>query len=148
MISTHGRTSTLQQGERTNEDGKQVRNHILLSIPDEEFLLLRPHLRLLNLLHHRSLHEPNEKLNFIYFPNGALVSLVVTTREGKTVEVGVVGNEGLVGMPATVGLNRSPHRAVVQIGGPGFQIRADTLRQLLPSTPQLQLAANACLVGC
>ena len=142
MVSTDGRSLTLEQSERTNGDGKQVRNHILLSIPDEEYRLLRPHLKLVNLPHHRSLHEPNEKLNSIYFPNGALVSLVVPTREGKTVEVGVVGNEGLVGMPATVGLDRSPHRAVVQIGGPGFQIRVDTLRQLLPSTPQLQLAAN------
>ncbi len=78
----------------------------------------------------------------MYFPNSGLVSLVVAMKEGKTVEVGVVGNEGLVGTPAAVGLNRSPHRAVVQIAGEGLRIRVDALLSVLPLTPQLQFMVS------
>src|SRR5262252_7178371 len=132
----------VQPGERSSADGKAVCNHILLSINPDEFQLVRPHLRYVELPHHTSLHEPNEKLEFVYFPNEGLVSLVVATREGKTVEVGVVGHEGMVGTPAVVGLNRSPHRAIVQIAGQGYRMKVDAMRSVLSSTPELQMMAN------
>ncbi len=128
----------LRSGERTNGDGKAVKNHILLSIGDEEYRSIRPHLKLVDLPHHASLHEPNETLEFAYFPNSGVVSLVVVTREGKTVEVGMVGNEGLVGTAAVVGLTCSPHRAIVQISGEGFRLGVEPLRTVLRSAPQLQ----------
>jgi CRP-like cAMP-binding protein len=86
---------------------------------------------------HSNLHEPGEKLEVVHFPNRGLVSLVVNMREGKTVEVGAVGREGLVGMPGLVGFEDSPFRAVVQLEGDGFSIRLDHLREILPSTPSL-----------
>jgi CRP-like cAMP-binding protein len=129
-------------GERTNGEGKAVGNRILLSLPESEYQALRPVLNFVQMPHHASLHEPGEKIEFVYFPNRGLVSLVVAMKEGKTVEVGVVGNEGLIGTPAAVGLNRSPHRAVVQIAGDGHRMRADILRSVLPSTPQLQFMAS------
>jgi CRP-like cAMP-binding protein len=129
-------------GERTNGEGKLVGNRILLSLPDNEFQALRPALSFVQMPHHASLHEPGERIEFAYFPNRGLVSLVVAMKEGKTVEVGVVGNEGLVGTPAAVGLNRSPHRSVVQIAGDGHRIRIDALRGVLPSAPQLQFMAS------
>jgi CRP-like cAMP-binding protein len=134
--------TVLQYGERTNGDGRSVSNHILLAISDAEYGVLRPHLKLVDLPHHASLHEPNEKLVFAYFPNQGLVSLVVATKEGRTVEVGVVGNEGMVGTPAAVGLNRSPHRAIVQIAGKGFRIGVEVMAKILPSAPQLQMLTN------
>jgi CRP-like cAMP-binding protein len=63
-------------------------------------------------------------------------------KQGKTVEVGVVGNEGLVGTAAVVGLDRSPHRAIVQITGDGLRIPTLALRSVLPETPQLQFLAS------
>jgi CRP-like cAMP-binding protein len=129
-------------GERTNGEGKPVGNRILLALPEPEYQALRPHLAFVQLPHHASLHEPGEKLEFVYFPNRGLVSMVVAMKEGKTVEVGVVGNEGLVGTAAVVGLNRSPHRAVVQIAGTGHRIRIDALRTVLPNAPQLQFMAS------
>lgn len=128
----------LLSGERTNHEGRPVSNHVLLALPEAEYQSLRPLLSFEYLPSHTSLHEPGETLEFVHFPNHGLVSLVVVTREGKTVEVGVVGNEGLVGTPALVGLNRYPHRAVVQIAGDGFRIRADALRNALASSPFLQ----------
>lgn len=136
-------------GERTSVEGKAIANRVLLGLPEAEYQTLRPLLTPVRLPHHASLHEPGEKIEFVYFPNSGLVSLVVAMKEGKTVEVGVVGNEGLVGTAATVGLNRSPHRAVVQIAGEGLRIRIDALLKVLPIAPQLQfmISRHAVLQG-
>jgi CRP-like cAMP-binding protein len=133
-----GQSGLVLPGERTNFEGRPIHNKILLSLPDSEFQLLRPLLFFEYLPSHTSLHEPGEKLEFVHFPSAGLVSIVVVTREGKTVEVGVVGNEGVVGTPALVGLIRYPHRAVVQIAGDGFKIRVDAMRNALTSSPFLQ----------
>ncbi len=60
---------------------------------------------------------------------------MVETREGKTVEIGIVGNEGIVGLELAVGLTRSPLREVVQIAGDGFSIKAWALESALQSSP-------------
>jgi len=142
MVMAMGNLKLVQSGERTNAAGKPVSNRILLSIPDSEYLSIRPHLEFLTLPHHRTLHEPSQRLEFVYFPNGGLLSLVVATESGRTVEVGVVGYEGIVGTPSAVGLSRSPLREVVQIAGDAFRIRASALQSTLRSTPQLQMLLN------
>jgi CRP-like cAMP-binding protein len=136
-----GESEFFLPGERTSNEGKSIANHILLALPADEFQLIRPFLHSVDLPQYRSLHEPGETIAFGYFPNRGLVSVVVSTREGKTVEVGVVGNEGLIGTAATVGLTRSPHRAVVQIAGDAVQIEIEALQRSLPAMPQLQLLA-------
>jgi CRP-like cAMP-binding protein len=123
---------------RTSASGKPVRNSLLLSIPESEFLLIRPHLEFLTLPHLRVLHEPNETLQSAYFLNSGLVSLLIETREGKTVEVGIVGNEGIAGLELAVGLTRSPLREVVQIAGDGFSMKAWALESALHSSPCLR----------
>jgi hypothetical protein len=100
----------VQPGERTNPEGKPARNKILLSVPDIEYRLIRPHLKFLSLPHHLSLHEPHGTSEFVHFPNEGLISLVVELNEGNSVEVGLVGNEGATGMPAILGLSASPLR--------------------------------------
>ena len=129
-------------GERSSIEGRAIHNRLLLSLPENEFQHLRPLLAFENLAHHTSLHEPGEKLEFVHFVDRGLVSIVVATREGKTVEVGLVGNEGMVGIPGIVGLSRSPHRAVVQISGEGFRARIDALQGLLPACPSLHTMAS------
>jgi hypothetical protein len=100
----------VQSGERTNAAGKPVSNLMLLSIPDSDYALLRPHLEHVNLPNHLVLHEMGGKLEFAYFPNRGLISLVVVMKDGKTAEAGIVGNEGFTGTAAAVGLRRSPLR--------------------------------------
>ena len=129
----------VHSGERTNAAGKPVSNKILLSISDSDYGLLRPHLEYVNLSNHLVLHEAGEKLEFAYFPNRGLISLVVVMRDGKTAEAGIVGNEGFTGTPAAVVLSHGPLRAVVQITGDGFRIRVGTLQSALESAPHLQM---------
>ncbi|MGB9236196.1 MAG: Crp/Fnr family transcriptional regulator [Terriglobales bacterium] len=128
----------LLPGERTNREGKSISNRILLSLPDREFERLRPFLSFHNFPRNSSLYEPGRRLEFVHFPNRGLVSIIVATREGKTVEAGVVGSEGLVGIAALVGLHRSPHRAIVQIAGDGLRTPVDDIREALQSSPYLQ----------
>jgi len=129
----------VQSGERTNAAGKPVSNIILLSISDSDYRSLRPHLEYVSLPNHLVLHEAGGKLDFAYFPNRGLISLVVVMKDGKTVEAGIVGNEGFTGTPAAVGLSRSPLQVVVQITGDGFRVKIVALQNTLESAPHLQL---------
>src|SRR5208337_4232582 len=129
----------VQSGERTNTDGKPVGNIILLSISDSDYSSLRPHLEYVSLPNHLVLHEAGGTLEFAYFPNRGLISLVVVMKDGKTAEAGIVGNEGFTGTMAAVGLSRSALQAVVQITGDGFRVEVGALQNTFQSAPHLQL---------
>jgi CRP-like cAMP-binding protein len=128
----------VQSGERTNTEGKPVSNRLLLSISDSDYGSLRPYLEYVDLPNHLVLHEAGGRLEFAYFPNRGLISLVVVMKDGKTAEAGIVGNEGFTGIPAAVGLSRSPLEAVVQITGDGFRVKAGALQNTLEFAPHLQ----------
>lgn len=129
-------------GERTNGEGKAIDNRILLSIPDDEFNAMRGELQHVELPHHTVLHEPRQKIEFVYFLNEGMVSLVFKTREGESVEVGVVGKEGFVPLPVIAGLRSSPHQAIMQISGNGFRVPVESLQTQLETSPRLQAAMN------
>lgn len=139
--------AVVQPGERTNPAGKPVRNKLLLAIPDEEFRKIRSRLQFVELPHHFILHQPHQTVRFAHFPNAGLISLVVELKDGRTVEAGLLGNEGASGMPAVLGLSRSPLREIVQIAGDAFRVRVNALRELLPSTPVLQATLNRYAAG-
>jgi CRP-like cAMP-binding protein len=128
--------------ERTAAEGTRVTNTLLLSIPDREFDLLRPNLEFLELPHHQILHEPGQKIDFAYFLNRGMASLVILTRDGRSVEVAIVGREGLVGTPLAVGLERGPYRAIVQIAANGFRVKASILAEVLPKSADLRVVLN------
>ena len=93
-------------------------------------------------LQHRAiLHEPRQELEYVYFPNRGLVSILVATKEGKTVAVAMVGHEGVAGAPAFAGLSTLPYRTVVQIPGDGFRLRLAALETVLSASPSLQTIA-------
>jgi CRP-like cAMP-binding protein len=129
----------VQAGQRTNAEGKQVSNKVLLATPDNEYELMRADLTYIDLPDHLSLHEPTQKIEFVYFPNRGMVSQVVVTKDGRTVEVGVVGNEGYVGAGLAAGLSRSSVREIIQIAGDGFRMMGNALERILRSAPQLQV---------
>jgi CRP-like cAMP-binding protein len=124
--------------ERTTITGNRVGNKILLSIPDKEYALLRPHLEFVSMPHLVSLCEPGQPLKFVHFPNTGMVSLVIATEDGKSVEVGEVGREGFSGIQAAVGINRNQVHEIVQIAGDGSRVRMGALKSVLQSAPELQ----------
>jgi CRP-like cAMP-binding protein len=137
----------VRPGERTGPSGKPIRNKALLAASDEEFRAIRPYLEYINLPHHTILHRPHHALKFAHFPNEGLISLVVEMKDGKTVEAGLLGNDGASGMPAVLGLTRSPLREVVQISGNGYRVKVGALKEILPSTPLLQLILTRFAAG-
>ncbi len=128
----------MQPNKRTTTAGNRVSNKILLSISDKEYALLIPHLEFLSMPHHLSLYEPGRPLEFVHFPNTGMVSLVIATEDGRTVEVGEVGREGFAGVQAAVGIDKNQVREIVQIAGDGFRIKIGALQRVLQSAPELQ----------
>ena len=128
----------VKAGERTSADGKPVSNKVLLATPDNEYQLMRADLSYVDLPDRLSLHEPTQNIEFVYFPNRGMVSQVVVTKDGRTVEVGVVGYEGYVGAGLAVGLTRGSVREIAQIAGDGFRMIGNALERVLRSAPQLQ----------
>lgn len=118
-------------------DGQSVRNTLLLRIPDEEFRVLNPHLKTVRLDNAVCLEREGGRIDSVYFLNGGIGSLVVETPEGKSVEVGVVGREDMIGLPLAAGLDEFTHSVVVQVPGDGFRVEANAMRQALGSSPQL-----------
>src|SRR5882757_11181469 len=75
----------LRPGTRTDSTGRTVKNVLLLSIPDREYNLIRPYLEYVDFPHHKMLHDQGEEIEYAYFPNDGMVSLVVRTSDGRSV---------------------------------------------------------------
>lgn len=123
-------------------NGKQVQNEILNLIPEAEFNLINSDLEPMELPHRLILQEAGEKIQFAYFLNEGMASLVVLTSDGRSVEIAIVGHEGIVGTALAVGLHRVPYRSIMQITGNGFRIKSEILEEKLRETPQLRLVFN------
>jgi CRP-like cAMP-binding protein len=119
-------------------DGHAISNKILLSLSREEYKQVLPKLELVRLKLHQILHEAGETIKSGYFVNTGLVSVLVVQPDGKSVEVGLIGNEGFVGLPLLVGYRHSPARLITQGDGTAFRCDAETLRQLLRRCPDLE----------
>jgi len=74
---------------------------------------------------HKILQEPCEKIEFAYFLNDGMTSLVALSHDGRSVEVGIVGKEGMIGMSLTAGLRLEIFRAIMQMSGCGVRIRSE-----------------------
>lgn len=118
-------------------DEQPVDNEILLSLPAQERDEIFPLLTFVELRTHDVLHEPGEAIKFGYFLNSGMTSILTVLAEGKSVEVGLTGKDGLVGLPLIVGFSSGPTQAVVQIAGNGFRINARALAQVVRKCPVL-----------
>jgi len=104
-------------------------NQILSALPELEYQRLAPHLKLVELNSGEILSEPAEEIYQIYFPQTAMISLVSIMMDGSTTEIGLIGNEGLVGLSAIFGGNSTTSRSIVQISGTAFKVPANVVVQ-------------------
>lgn len=95
-----------------------VENQLLAALPQKEYQQLRPHLKEVPLIFEDILYQPDSTISDVYFPASGIVSLLAGAKERTTIEVGMVGREGMVGLPVFMGVKTSRNLAVVQ--GPGF----------------------------
>jgi len=102
----------------TREEAFQ--NHLLADVSDEESARLRANLQLIFLPLGQVLYESGEKMDYVYFPTTAIISLLYIMENGSSAEIGIVGNDGLVGIAIFMGGDTTPNRAVVQSAGKTF----------------------------
>jgi CRP-like cAMP-binding protein len=120
-------------------NGQQVRNRILLALPSDECAALFSKLEFVSLPVRTVLNEVGEPVKFAFFMNDGLASVLSMTSDGKSVEVGLCGREGFVGLPVVAGFSTSPTRVIVQVAGSAFRISAKHLLIALKDCPKLAI---------
>lgn len=123
-------------------DPRSVQNEILLSLPTKECAALLSELEFMPMNAYDLLNEMGETIEFCYFMNSGMTSILTVMSDGKGVEVGLTGKEGFIGLPVIVGLKTSPTRAVVQITGSAFRLSTEKLKEALAKCPQLGKRLN------
>jgi len=103
-------------------------NRLLGALPAEEFERLRPHLKTVTLEVKYSIYEPGVPIEYIYFPIDCVTSTLATMKDGRMVEVGTIGNEGMDGLPVFLGTKTAPLVSVCQVPGDAARMTANALR--------------------
>jgi CRP-like cAMP-binding protein len=106
----------------------KFRNRLLAQMTREQLGLIEPALEAVPLQRHKSLETRDRKIEYAYFIESGLASVVANERGGESIEVGVVGNEGMTGLAMLLNSDRTPLDTLVQIEGTAQRIRADKLR--------------------
>jgi CRP-like cAMP-binding protein len=114
-------------------------NRLLSLLSDDDYERLRPHLAQVALEYRKSLYEAERPIEQIYFPVNGVASLVVTTSDGASAEVGTVGSEGMVGLPIVLGDRLAPSSIYVQVPGTALRMEARIFRDQLAASPTLTL---------
>ncbi len=119
-------------------DSQTIQNAILLGLPRKERALILSKSEFVPLPARTVLAEMAEPFKSCFFLNSGVVSIIHVMTDGKSVEVGLTGKEGFVGLPLLVGYSTSPTRAIVQIEATGYKIRAQDLKNALRHCPRLR----------
>ena len=107
----------------------QNENHILSALPPEDYERLAAHLEPVKLPHGQILYESGGSMEYAYFPINMMISLLSQMSDGGSVEVGLVGFEGMLGIPLLLGVDKSPHQAMAQIPDGALRVKAEVVRR-------------------
>ena len=113
-------------------------NGILAALPEDEYQRLDPYLKLVDLSSGNILYEPQELIETVYFPVSALISIVSTLDNGITTEIGLIGNNGIIGLPVVLGSRRSSNRIIVQVSNTAIKVAAQVLKKEFDRQGELQ----------
>ena len=115
-------------------------NGVLAALPRKAWLALLPGLAPVTLAFGDVLYEPGATIPDVYFPGRSVVSLLTVVDGHEALEVGLVGHDGMVGIPLALGIDVSPVRALVQGAGSALQMSAGHFRKVFNASPPLQRA--------
>ena len=113
-----------------------VRNRLLAALSQDDFALLEPMLERVPLPLRLNLIEANQPIRHVYFPESGISSTVANTDEGR-IEVGIIGREGMVGVPVVLGVDRTPHTFMVQGVGEALRISTKDFRAAIHNRPSI-----------
>jgi CRP-like cAMP-binding protein len=112
-------------------------NRILSRLSAEDFALLEPHFAMSDLALRRQLEVSRRPIEHVYFPESGIVSVVANGDNKQSIEVGLIGRDGMTGLAIVMGTDRSPHQTYVQVAGRASRIRADNLREAIGKSATL-----------
>jgi CRP-like cAMP-binding protein len=115
-----------------------VRNHLLSNFPRHDFLRLAGALRPVDLALRQVLHEPDQPITAVYFLEAGTASMIAPLGNGDAQEVGMVGREGLVGLPVVLGTDIAVTEALIQVPGAALRLPATALKEALAGSPALR----------
>ena len=115
----------------TSKNDDRVQNRLLAVLPQKELKRLRSNAERVKLNVRDVLYEPEKAIKDVYFIEDGVVSLVSRMEDGDTVEVGTVGNEGMIGLPVFLGATTSPLQAFAQVSGEAWKVSSNDFRQAL-----------------
>ncbi|HEV7681109.1 MAG TPA: Crp/Fnr family transcriptional regulator [Pyrinomonadaceae bacterium] len=119
-----------------------LNNKLLAALPKKDYEGLHRHLEEVPLVFGDILYRPNTPITDVYFPNSGIISLLAGVNERSTLEVGFVGDNGMVGLDVFLGVNSSPNRAVVQGAGSALKMKATNFRRKCQSNDTLPRLLN------
>ncbi len=125
-------SKSLSNSERVNpvsESNFKQKHHLLNALPENEYQRLAPYLQSVALSLGAVLYEADELIETVYLPISGLISIVDTLENGMTTEIGLIGNNDIVGLPIILGCERSPNRIIVQIAGSALKLSRSILKQ-------------------
>lgn len=106
-----------------------INNLILAGLPRKEYNRLLPDLEFVSLPPGEKLYKSGDAIEYVYFPSDGLVSLVTHMKDGTTVEVGIIGRDGMVGIPVLLGNDIAFEEAIVQIAGGAMRMRSNVFKE-------------------
>ncbi len=104
-------------------------NRLLEALPKSDYQRMLPSLRPFLLVFGETIYAPNDLIRHIYFPTSGIISLLAVAEERTSLEVGLVGQEGMAGLPVFMDVKTSRHTAVVQGEGNALMMRANDFRK-------------------
>jgi CRP-like cAMP-binding protein len=126
----------------------QIQNRLLRTLPSAELDELLPSLQPVPMPLRQVLHRRGDHVDFAYFPETGMISVVVDLEDGSTIEVGTIGNEGVAPSILVLGSEVTRNEAMVQIEGSALRMSADTLRHCLGEhEPLRQIRRNLSPAG-
>jgi CRP-like cAMP-binding protein len=115
-----------------------IRNRLLGKLAPDDWALLAPHLEAVTLRERQVIEVPQKPIAHAYFLEIGVASVVAVDNEDHRIEVGVIGYEGITGVPLIMGDNRAQHSTYMQIPGSGHRLAADRLRAALATSESLR----------
>jgi CRP-like cAMP-binding protein len=137
-ITESDRTEQLPELKYTAANRVPAANGLLAALPREEYQHLLAGLEPVTLTYGEVLYEPGAPIRHVYFPNNSLVSLLTMVEGHKALEVGLVGREGMVGIPLALGIGVSSVRALVQGTGEAMRMKSARFLEEFPQSLSLQ----------
>jgi CRP-like cAMP-binding protein len=116
------------------------KNQILAALSPEDYERLAPHLEQVEMKHGHVLYQSNDIIEHVYFPTNSMISLLSQPSDGSSVEIGLTGFEGMTGLSVVLGVERSPHIAMVQIHDGAMRLRTAAVREEFKRGGTLQAA--------